>query len=565
MSRSRILLATSALTALALAACGPNDPVEELEDGGIHLPGGAEDGGDQEDPAATQKELLGSISDAFDSASREFDIPAEILKSIAYAETRWEMVIGEQEFEGQQPAFGVMGLREQQVARAAELAGVTEIEAKFVGAANIRAAAALLDELAEGRTFDRKSIGAWAPVVAAYSGIEDLEGQANYVHTEVYEAVRNGIEIQTLDGVMAAMSGVDIQPDFQAPTPPPQAAQGPDYSKAIWRPSPNYSARPSGTAGKVTLVIIHTCEGAYSGCWSWLNNTQSGASAHYVVNSTGSEISQLVRESHKAWHIAATYKCSLNGGKYCSRDGSSSNNFTVGIEHAGYGSQKTWDNGLLDASAKLTCDITKDHGITRDKYHIVGHGQLQPYNRTDPGPNWPWTNYIQRVNNACGAAPPPEPEPQPQPQPQPNPDPNQSTIIIDSNNNSNNQSVAKIEVSGNWTSSSATPGYFNTGYWHANTAAVSDGATFSFYMPNDATKTIDAWWVAGSNRAAAAPFVIFNAAGTKLGTVNVDQRSNGSKWVQLGSWNFTKGWNKVVLSRWTAEGSVVIADAVRVR
>jgi hypothetical protein len=148
---------------------------------------------------------------------------------------------------------------------------------------------------------------------------------------------------------------------------------------------------------------------------------------------------------------------------------------------------------------------------------------------------------------------------------QPNPDPNQSTIIIDSNNNSNNQSVAKIEVSGNWTSSSATPGYFNTGYWHANTAAVSDGATFSFYMPNDATKTIDAWWVAGSNRAAAAPFVIFNAAGTKLGTVNVDQRSNGSKWVQLGSWNFTKGWNKVVLSRWTAEGSVVIADAVRVR
>jgi hypothetical protein len=339
MSRSRILLATSALTALALAACGPNDPVEELEDGGIHLPGGAEDGGDQEDPAATQKELLGSISDAFDSASREFDIPAEILKSIAYAETRWEMVIGEQEFEGQQPAFGVMGLREQQVARAAELAGVTEIEAKFVGAANIRAAAALLDELAEGRTFDRKSIGAWAPVVAAYSGIEDLEGQANYVHTEVYEAVRNGIEIQTLDGVMAAMSGVDIQPDFQAPTPPPQAAQGPDYSKAIWRPSPNYSARPPAPPAR--------SDGHHPHLRGRLLRLLGLARQHPVgrqrpLRRQGGRLRDLparqgveqgLAHRRQPTSAASTAASPTAAGRL------SSNNFTVGIEHAGFAKQ----------------------------------------------------------------------------------------------------------------------------------------------------------------------------------------------------------------------------------
>ncbi len=96
-------------------------------------------------------------------------------------------------------------------------------------------------------------------------------------------------------------------------------------------------------------------------------------------------------------------------------------------------------------------------------------------------------------------------------------------------------------------------------------APVSDAAEFQFYMPAAGTKIVDAWWVAGTNRSDKAPFVIFNASGTKLGTVNADQTKNGGKWVQLGTFNFTKGWNKVVLSRWTGEGKVVIADAVRIR
>jgi hypothetical protein len=33
----------------------------------------------------------------------------------------------------------------------------------------------------------------------------------------------------------------------------------------------------------------------------------------------------------------------------------------------------------------------------------------------------------------------------------------------------------------------------------------------------------------------------------------------------IGTYSFTKGWNKVQLSRWTTEGFVVVADAIRVR
>ena len=293
--------------------------------------------------------------------------------------------------------------------------------------------------------------------------------------------------------------------------------------------------------------MIHSCEGNYAGCWGWLRNPASGASAHYVVKENGSEVTQLVRESGRAWHVSAAYDCSRAGGQQCNKNGVGTNSFSVGIEHAGFASQSSWQNGLIETSAKLTCDITRDHGVPRDRNHIVSHGQLQPWNRTDPGPNWPWNHYIDRVRDHCGGG-----------------GGGGGGIIIDSNNANNNTAVAKIELAGAWTSSAGTPGYYGTGYWFAATAAVSQPATFWFHLPAAATKTVDAWWTAGTNRSTAAPFVAFNAGGGEVGRRTVNQQGSGSQWVTLGTWNFSAGWNKVVLSRWTS-GSVVIADAVRVR
>ncbi|PTL81950.1 hypothetical protein [Vitiosangium sp. GDMCC 1.1324] len=138
-------------------------------------------------------------------------------------------------------------------------------------------------------------------------------------------------------------------------------------------------------------------------------------------------------------------------------------------------------------------------------------------------------------------------------------------LIIDSNNSSNDTTKGYIEVSANWISASSTAGYYGSGYYYASTQAISDPATFWFYLPAAATKTIDAWWTAGTNRSATAPFIVWNASGTKLATVNVNQQLNGGQWNTLGTWSFTAGWNKVQLSRWTTEDSVVIADAIQVR
>jgi len=520
-------------------------------------PDQAEPEADPAAPEADPADLLLGIDAEFHAAAEEFDVPVQILQAVGFAETRWQMVEGLAEFDGQEPAYGVMALRGANLERGAELLGVPPEAVMRERPTNIRAAAALLSELVDEPAIDRKALGAWAPAVAALSEIAVDEALAGYVHHDVYGAIRGGVVVtDSAGGVVASLAhDATVVPDFHLP-PPELPASGPDYAGSVWRPSPNYSARSAGTVGQVKMVIIHTCEGAYSGCWGWLVNPQAGVSAHYVVKEDGSEISQLVKESNKAWHIGASYDCDLNGGKNCGLNGYNANNFTVGIEHAGFAKQAAWNSNLINQSAKLVCDITKAHGVVRDKYHIVAHGKLQPYNRIDPGPNWPWTTYLNKVGEFCGA----QPEPEPQPQPQPG-----GAIVVDSNNANNDPAKAKLTVSGNWTSSASTSGFYGSGYWFAATEAVSDGAEFSFYLPAAATKTVDAWWTAGTNRSSAAPFVVFDADGAKLGTVKANQQTSGSKWVELGKFQFKAGWNKVVLSRWAAEGSVVIADAVRIR
>lgn len=139
------------------------------------------------------------------------------------------------------------------------------------------------------------------------------------------------------------------------------------------------------------------------------------------------------------------------------------------------------------------------------------------------------------------------------------------TIIVDSNNTLNDTNVAQFQVSSNWTFSPNTKEYYGDGYYYASTAAVNDPATFWFYLPSAQTRTVDAWWTTYSNRSSSAPYIAYDANGTEVGRVSVDQKVNGGKWNQLGTWSFTAGWNRIVLSRWTTAGDYVIADAVKIR
>jgi len=440
------------------------------------------------------------------------------------------MVQGTEEFPGRAAAFGVMALRGAALERGAALAGVPVESARHDPVANIRAAAALLDAYAREAGIDRTRIEAWSTVVFRYSDIELHEGRAAYTR-----------EVDRALGLTGAGPSL-APPAAPGACPPPPATGAPDYAPAVWRPSPNFDQRATDSTGTIHLVIIHTCESNYTSCWSWLVNPASQASAHYVVNEDGSEISQLVLEQNRAWHIAALYDCTLNRHHDCWLDGVQSNHFTVGIEHAGFASQDSFPGAQLNASAALVCDVTRDRGIPRDWQHIVGHGQLQPANRTDPGPRWPWIAYIHRVQARCGET------------------------VVDDSAQFNDSGVAAATVPVAWAASDTTPDFYGGGYrWAPTQPDAADGAVFSFLVATSGPRTVDARWTSGSNRSPLAAYAVITSAGNTVATVTVDQRTGGGTWHTLGTWTLPLGWNRVVLLRRGASGSVVVADAVRVR
>ena len=359
------------------------------------------------DMAAPTLSAPSQLDRTFAAAGTEFGVPVSLLKAIGYVETQWQMVRGGSEFEGQAPAFGVMALRGERLERGADLAGVSAEAARSEPEANIRAAAALMSAYADELKIDRTDLGAWASVAARYSGIGDSakgrELQAYYVHNEVYRVLREGTAVKLEGKLVASLEPLKgrVTPQFAKPPAPQLKAQQQNgssyYPPLVWRPSLNYSARNSAPI----IVIIHTCEGGYSGCvYELTKNTR--ASAHYVVNEAGSEVSQLVDERRAAWHISAPYRCSLNSYYYCSRNGTWTNGFTIGIEHAGYASG-TFSPGMINTSAQLICGISKRNNIALDRFRIVGHGQMQPESRTDPGPNWPWNAYLTKAKEKCGS------------------------------------------------------------------------------------------------------------------------------------------------------------------
>ncbi|PZR07680.1 MAG: N-acetylmuramoyl-L-alanine amidase [Archangium gephyra] len=531
----RLLSALFTVSFLSFSACGVGSAGA--------LPG---EGESQSERVAGDEEALLRASDRYDTvfeaAGREFNVPPALLKSLSWSLTRYEMVASEGEFEGKSGAYGVMALSPELIAEAAPLAMVTDEAARTDVSANVRATAAWLSRQADAQGIDRSKLLAWSGVLAEFSKL-DFAGRQAFVRGEVYATLKLGV-----GRLSDALSTEELEASVGEYGEVLQGLdRAPDYGAGVWRPSPNFNSR-GGVSPK--FVVIHTCEGSYSSCWSWLTNTAAGTSAHYVVNTTGTEVSQLVKEADRAWHIGATYDCANNSNQLCNLNGQSSNTHSVGIEHAGFASQTSFPAGQIDASAKLTCSITKKWSIPRDRFHIVGHGQLQPYNRTDPGANWPWTSFISKVNAECGTG---------------TGGTNPAQIIVDSNNASNDQTRGYIQLSANWKSSSNVSGYYGSGYWYAPTAEVSDGAAFFFKLDSAQTRTIDGWWTAGTDRSTSVSFVAFNAAGDRVGEGVVNQTANGGKWNQVGSFAFTAGWNKIVVSRWQAPGKVVIADAVRIR
>lgn len=168
-----------------------------------------------------------------------------------------------------------------------------------------------------------------------------------------------------------------------------------DYANANWNPaaSCNYSSR-NGAA--ITAVTVHTMQGSYAGSISWFQNCAAGVSAHYMIRSSDGQITQMVLEGEKAWHVG------------------SANIYTIGLEHEGFVTDPTWyTTAMYTSSAALVKDITQSgygipplscykgtaQGVLNECYRIKGHSHFPSQTHTDPGVNWNWPYYYSLIND----------------------------------------------------------------------------------------------------------------------------------------------------------------------
>lgn len=180
-----------------------------------------------------------------------------------------------------------------------------------------------------------------------------------------------------------------------------------DYDGAIWiaAASCNYTA---GRSVNPSNVVIHYTSGTYAGAIAWFQNCRAKASAHYLIRSFDGQVTQMVRETDKAWHVG------------------SENSYTIGIEHEAYGNvysfftpvmyqssadlvknictRNTAINPLrmfyrdtLDNGTALNCGIHALGGSSACT-QIRGHQHYPNQTHTDPGPYWNWNYYYRLVN-----------------------------------------------------------------------------------------------------------------------------------------------------------------------
>ena len=164
--------------------------------------------------------------------------------------------------------------------------------------------------------------------------------------------------------------------------------------------SPNYNDRPDKE--KISLLIIHCIslpEGSYEGSNVedfFLNKLSISdhnsfdeikdlkVSSHLYIKRNG-ELVQFVPFNKRAWHAGeSTYK----GVSDC-------NNYSIGIELEGTDDDFYTDD-QYDTLIEATKCIIKNYPLI-NKDSIVGHSDVSPGRKTDPGSKLDWGRFLEAL------------------------------------------------------------------------------------------------------------------------------------------------------------------------
>ena len=163
----------------------------------------------------------------------------------------------------------------------------------------------------------------------------------------------------------------------------------------IEAPSPNFDAR---TAPPDILVLHYTGMPTGDAALAKMCDAQAKVSAHYLVEEDG-RIFSLVPEERRAWHA----------GKSFWKGETDINAASIGIEIVNPGHEfgyRAFPEAQMDAVIELVGDIRTRWTI--EDRNIVGHSDVAPDRKIDPGELFPWKQLAEAGHGLwveSGAAP----------------------------------------------------------------------------------------------------------------------------------------------------------------
>ena len=141
--------------------------------------------------------------------------------------------------------------------------------------------------------------------------------------------------------------------------------------------SPNFDERKGN---KVMYIIIHyTALKSVGKSIDYLCSKKNKVSSHYIISKKG-EIYNLVSETKRAWHAGLSYwKGNID-----------INSLSIGIELDYFPETENtkYSNELISSLIELLKRLTKKYSI--DPINNLGHSDVAPYRKIDPGKNFPW-------------------------------------------------------------------------------------------------------------------------------------------------------------------------------
>ena len=148
--------------------------------------------------------------------------------------------------------------------------------------------------------------------------------------------------------------------------------------------------KANGKNSRIDIIVLHYTASTKPSALLTLTNRE--VSAHYVVSDDSKPVVyKLVDENLSAWHAGES---SWYGRTFI-------NPRSIGIEivHPGWARNSSGDAGPLfpaaqiDAVITLTREVAKRHGVAPE--NIVGHSDVAPLRKQDPGPAFPWKKLAQ--------------------------------------------------------------------------------------------------------------------------------------------------------------------------